>query len=133
MGKSNIFDAIAFALNLSLAPNKVRHVRDLAHRPISTNNEQSANQRSSWNPEKEFFVKLNFLKTDLQNENKVEKLSIQRGFKKRSQENPDLEPIYYNEYIVNENYDQPLLYEEYDRVISQIYNLKGPEFMIYQN
>ncbi len=40
VGKSNIFDAIAFALNLSLAPNKVRHARDLAHRPISVGGEK---------------------------------------------------------------------------------------------
>jgi structural maintenance of chromosome 1 len=32
VGKSNVFDAIAFALNLSLAPGKVRHARELAHR-----------------------------------------------------------------------------------------------------
>lgn len=32
VGKSNIFDAIAFALNLSLAPGKERHIRDLANR-----------------------------------------------------------------------------------------------------
>lgn len=33
VGKSNIFDAIAFALNLGLAPGKVRHARELAHIP----------------------------------------------------------------------------------------------------
>ena len=35
VGKSNIFDAVAFALNLHLPPGKVRHVRDLAHRPVA--------------------------------------------------------------------------------------------------
>ena len=32
VGKSNIFDAIAYCLNMSLAPGKIRHARDLAHR-----------------------------------------------------------------------------------------------------
>jgi structural maintenance of chromosome 1 len=33
VGKSNIFDAIAYALNLNFAKNKIRHTRDLVHRP----------------------------------------------------------------------------------------------------
>ena len=33
VGKSNIFDAIAFALNLNFAPGKARHSRELAHIP----------------------------------------------------------------------------------------------------
>ena len=34
VGKSNVFDAIAYALNLSLAPGKARHARELSHVPI---------------------------------------------------------------------------------------------------
>ena len=78
VGKSNIFDAIAFALNLSIAPSKVRHIRDLAHRPIKV--APKNDQRSPGPMEEErdlgFFVKLNFLKIDLKDPNKVQKLSI---------------------------------------------------------
>ena len=33
VGKSNIFDAIAFALNLKLQKGRTRDTKDLAHRP----------------------------------------------------------------------------------------------------
>lgn len=33
VGKSNIFDAIAYGLNLNLPKGKAKHIRDLAHRP----------------------------------------------------------------------------------------------------
>ena len=67
---------------------------------------------------------------DLNNPKKVERLSIQRGYKKRPQE-PDAEAVYIHEYIVNENYEKPCLYEEYDRIVDSVYNLKGPEFIIF--
>lgn len=62
VGKSNIFDAIAFALNISLAPGKVRHARDLAHIPKRIADHLDQQERESQN--QEFFVKLNFLKID---------------------------------------------------------------------
>lgn len=76
VGKSNIFDAIAFALNLNLAPGKARHARELAHIPKAV----SESSDSVVNCSKEFFVKLNLVKTDLIT-HKSEKLSIQRGLK----------------------------------------------------
>ncbi len=33
VGKSNIFDAIAFGLNLKLQKGRTRDIKDLAHRP----------------------------------------------------------------------------------------------------
>ena len=66
VGKSNIFDAVAFALNLSLAPGKVRHTRELAHRLnlVANGDNDSKNQDSQ--DSFEFFVKLNFLKINLE-------------------------------------------------------------------
>jgi structural maintenance of chromosome 1 len=40
-GKSNIFDAIAFALNLNMASGKSRHIKDLAHIPKQVSGEQT--------------------------------------------------------------------------------------------
>ena len=71
VGKSNIFDAIAYCLNMSLAPGKIRHARDLAHRLERINAETASNEAQSF----EFFVKLNFIKTNLKSK-KQEKLSI---------------------------------------------------------
>ena len=60
VGKSNIFDAIAYCLNMSLAPGKIRHARDLAHRLERMNAEMASEEQQSF----EFFVKLNFIKTN---------------------------------------------------------------------
>lgn len=127
VGKSNIFDAIAFALNISLAPGKVRHARDLAHIPKRI--AEHLDQQERENASQEFFVKLNLLKIDSQG--KYEKLSLQRGLKRKA--NADGEHSYYNEYIVNENFDRPLLFEEYKQLLLTVYNLDIQEFAIYQN
>ena len=44
VGKSNIFDAIAYCLNMSLAPGKIRHARDLAHRLERINAEAASDE-----------------------------------------------------------------------------------------
>jgi len=99
VGKSNIFDAIAFALNLSLAPGKARHARELAHIPkkIGASPDDAGTESGS----REFFVKLNFLKID-SHTNKSEKVSIQRGLKAKMDAATG-EQTFYNEFIVNEN------------------------------
>ena len=112
-------DAIAYALNLSLAPGKARHARELAHVPIKA--ERSANDESE-ELSHEFFVKLNFVR------GQNEKLSIQRGLRKK-----DHGDGYYTEYVVNGDRDRPLLLEDYRQILSSVYNLDMQEFTIYQN
>ena len=129
VGKSNIFDAVAFALNLSLAPGKIRHARDLAHRLKKVNGEQPHEQAAVHHTE--FFVKLNFIKSDLDGSNK-EKLSIQRGLKRCPDDN-SAEGKFFNEYVINEDHERPLLYEEYKQLLTTIYNLDIQEFALYQN
>jgi hypothetical protein len=60
----------------------------------------------------------------------VEKLSIQRGLRKRDSSDGS---GYFNEYIINENYERPLLYEEYKHILDNVYDLDIQEFMIFQN
>jgi hypothetical protein len=60
----------------------------------------------------EFSVKLNFIK------GQNEKLSIQRGLRKK-----DSGEGYFTEYIVNENRDRPLLFEEYKQLLNSVYHL----------
>lgn len=128
-GKSNIFDAIAFALNLSLAPGKIRHARDLSHRPKKVNAEPNENIQS---PNHEFFVKLNLIKTDSKTK-KSEKLSIQRGLRRKQEPDSDGRFSYFNEYIINEDHERPLLFEEYKHLLTTIYHLDIQEFAVYQN
>ena len=124
VGKSNIFDAVAFALNLQLQPGKVRHVRDLAHRPLAHGDEPFA--RDSEQSSQEFFVKLNFLK---RTGDKVEKLSIHRGLAK-TDGTDDL----HNQYIINENWERPLIYDEYCKFLAQAYQMPMQQhFFIYQH
>ena len=66
-------------------------------------------------------VKLNFLKTDLTN-NQQQKLSLQRGIKKRES---DGQASYYTEYILNEDEDRPLLFEEYKDLLRNVYTERG--------
>lgn len=80
VGKSNIFDAIAFALNLHLAPGKARHARELFHIPKRIGSGEQADAEEDL---KDFFVKLNFIKTNLRT-NKSEKFCIQRGLKSKT-------------------------------------------------
>jgi hypothetical protein len=78
-------------------------------------------------------VKLNFLVSDLgsaEADGKVEKFSIQRGLRKRDSSDGS---GYFNEYIINENYERPLLYEEYKHILDNVYDLDIQEFMIFQN
>ena len=121
VGKSNIFDAIAFALNISMAPGKARHTRDLCHIPKKVSTEDAFNRQSESEPSKEFFVKLNFLKIYNSSNRQPEKVSLQRGLRKRESE--DGEVTYFNEYIVNDNEDKPLLFEEYKALLKSVYHL----------
>ena len=127
VGKSNIFDAVAFALNLSLAPGKVRHTRELANRLnlVANGDNDSKNQDSQ--DSFEFFVKLNFLKINSET-NKQEKLSIQRGLKRQPETGS-----YFNEYIVNEDHERPLLYEEYKKLLDTVYHLDIQQFIVFQS
>lgn len=61
VGKSNILDAIAFALNLNVGSLKSKGVRHLAHkhRAIAPSEAQAVQESAK---DKEFFVKLNFLR-----------------------------------------------------------------------
>lgn len=123
VGKSNIFDAVAFALNLHLPPGKVRHVRDLAHRPLAHGDEPFKKEEAT---NQEFFVKLNFLKVT---GDRAEKLSIQRGLRKT-----DDPGSFHNEYIVNENRQRPLVYDEYRNFLAQAYQMPMQQhFLIYQH
>ena len=117
VGKSNIFDAIAFALNLQLAPGKARHARELAHIPKPLVSQIGSDQPD---PEQEFWVKLNLLKV-FSGEQKTEKMSLQRGLKKR--EAQDGTSSFYNEYIVNEDEERPLLFEEYKQLLHAVLGL----------
>ena len=127
VGKSNIFDAVAFALNLSLAPGKVRHTRELANKLNRIENGDIPLKDDQSEENFEFFVKLNFIKTDLATKTK-EKLSIQRGLKRQ----PD-SGGYFNEYIVNEDQDRPLLFEEYKKLLESVYSLDIQQFIIFQS
>ena len=128
VGKSNIFDAIAFALNISMAPGKARHTRDLAHVPKKAIIDPfDAGSKPDDGP-KDFFVKLNFLKTDV-GTGLTEKLSLQRGL--RHLENESGEVSYFNEYVVNETHDRPLLFDEYKQLLKGVYHLDFSEFVVY--
>ena len=59
---------------------------------------------------------------------KSEKLSIQRGLKKKENDSG-----YFNEYIVNEDQERPLLYDEYKKLLDSVYGLNIQEFMVFQN
>jgi len=76
-------------------------------------------------------VKLNFIKTNLRT-NKSEKFCIQRGLKSKTDPSSG-EATYFNEFIVNENHDRPLLFEEYKELLQSAYDLDVQEFAIYQN
>ena len=72
-------------------------------------------------------MKLNFIKTNLSS-NKQEKLSIQRGLKRHQDTGS-----YFNEYVVNEDYDRPLLFEEYKKLLESLYNLDIQQFIVFQS
>jgi len=135
VGKSNIFDAIAFALNLSLAPGKIRHARDLAHRLKQIDGEQPLEPASA--QQNEFSVQLRFLKTDL--DGKVTKLLIRRGLRRRSGDDSADGPLF-GEWVVAEgdrdaaDHDlvhEDLIYEEYKERLTSCWNLDIQEFALY--
>jgi chromosome segregation ATPase len=111
VGKSNIFDAIAFALNLDLSSRK-QSIKKLAHRRPNSKPE------SSHADDLEFFVKLNFLKfkdsTDSNDDSKGEQFSVQRGLRVKNKDRLAVEsPQYFNEFIINNDHQKPLLLDEY--------------------
>ena len=120
VGKSNVIDAIAFALNLNMPVSKIRHIRDLAHISQLINGGKVVQKSNN------FYVKLNILK---KTGDKFEKLSIQRGLKKM-----DDSEGYANQYIVNENYERPLIYDEYRQFLQQVYDMPKQQFFtVYQS
>ena len=58
-----------------------------------------------------------------------EKLSIHRGLRKT-----DDSDDYHNEYIINENWQRPLVYEEYRKFLAGAYQMPMQQhFLIYQH
>jgi hypothetical protein len=111
-----------------MAPGKARHTRDLCHIPKKLNADPAFDKHDDH--DLEFYVKLNFLKI-VSETGQQEKLSLQRGLKKMISENGEVS--YFNEYIVNENRDRPLLFDEYKQLLKTIYQLDLQEFIVYQN
>ena len=84
-------------------------MRDLAHRP-QLHQEQTAEEVKEQHVapmgDPEFYVKLNLLK--FEKDGPPTKLIIHRGLRKS-----DGSDSMHNEYILNDNWERPLRYEEY--------------------